>query len=52
MNDRPDALNALKHVLLERSNSAIDEKDAATAKKVSEMLHGISLADTEREAKE
>ena len=51
VNDRPDSLNALKHVLMERSNPT-EGSDKETAKKVSELLHSISLSEAELEAKE
>lgn len=51
LNDRPDSLNALKHVLMERQNPS-SGTDAATAKEVSEMLRSIELSDAEREARE
>ena len=51
VNDRPDSLNALKHVLMERSNPS-EGADKETAKKVSQLLHSISLSEAEQEAKE
>lgn len=49
MNDRPDSLNALKHVLQERQAKSADRQ---TAQEVAEMIRSIEVNDAETEARD
>ena len=48
-NDRPEAMEALKHVLLERKNTV---KDNQTATQVADMIRSIEARDAENEARD